>query len=126
MPPGDGYLEDFKSLQESHGFTAKYEPVNEWGQQMFSWMFFLFLMIAVWMFIMRRMGGGSPGGNQIFSIGKSKAKVFEKGDSTHVTFKDVAGVDEAKEELEEMPAVVRLQDDGRRRCTVAVDTCTPT
>ena len=61
MPPGDGYLEDFKTLQENHGFAAKYEPVNEWGQQMFSWIFFLFLMIAVWMFIMRRMGGGTPG-----------------------------------------------------------------
>ena len=102
MPPGDGYLEDFKSLQEEYKFSSKYEPINEWGQQMFSWIFFLFLMIAVWMFIMRRMGGGAPGGNQIFSIGKSKAKVFEKGDSTHVTFKDVAGVDEAKEELEEI------------------------
>ena len=102
MPPGDGYLADFKSLQEEHKFSSKYEPINEWGQQIFSWIFFLFLMIAVWMFIMRRMGGGAPGGNQIFSIGKSKAKVFEKGDSTHVTFKDVAGVDEAKEELEEI------------------------
>jgi cell division protease FtsH len=102
MPPGDGYLEDFKNLEEIHGFTSKYEPVNEWGQQMFSWVFFLVLMIAVWMFIMRRMGGGSPGGNQIFSIGKSKAKVFEKGESTDITFKDVAGVDEAKEELEEI------------------------
>ena len=102
MPPGDGYLADFKSLQEEHKFSSKYEPINEWGQQIFSWIFFLFLMIAVWMFIMRRMGGGASGGNQIFSIGKSKAKVFEKGDSTHVTFKDVAGVDEAKEELEEI------------------------
>jgi len=52
---------------------------------------------------MRRMsGGGGPGGNQIFNIGKSKAKVLEKGESTNVTFKDVAGVDEAKEELEEI------------------------
>jgi ATP-dependent metalloprotease FtsH len=102
MPPGDGYLEDFKILYETHGFTSKYEPVNEWGQQMFSWIFFLVLMIAVWMFIMRRMGGGAPGGNQIFNIGKSKAKIFEKGESTDITFKDVAGVDEAKEELEEI------------------------
>ena len=102
MPPGDGYLEDFRELEKNHGFTSKYEPINEWGQQMFSWIFFLFLMIAVWMFIMRRMSGGAPGGNQIFSIGKSRAKVFEKGESTNVTFKDVAGVDEAKEELEEI------------------------
>ena len=102
MPPGDSYLEDFKALQENHRFAAKYEPINEWGQQMVSWIFFLFIMIAGWMFIMRRMGGGAPGGNQIFSIGKSKAKVFEKGESTNITFKDVAGVDEAKEELEEI------------------------
>ena len=100
MPPGDGYLEDFKALQENHGFAAKYEPINEWGQQMFSWIFFLFIMIAGWMFIMRRMGGGAPGGNQIFSIGKSKAKVLRKVNQ-QIT-KDVAGVEEAKEELEEI------------------------
>ena len=102
MPPGDGYRDDYKSLHEKHGFDSDYEPVSEWGQQMFQWIFFLVIMVVVWMFIIRRMSGGAPGGNQIFNIGKSRAKVMEKGESTNVTFKDVAGVDEAKEELEEI------------------------
>lgn len=45
MPPGDGYYEDFKSLQETHGFTSKYEHVKEWGQQMISWIIFLVIML---------------------------------------------------------------------------------
>ena len=102
MPPGDSYTEDYKKLTDLNNVSSKYEPVNEWGQQMFSWIFFLVIMIAVWMFIMKRMGGGGSAGNQIFSIGKSKAKLHEKGDETGITFKDVAGVDEAKEELEEI------------------------
>jgi ATP-dependent metalloprotease FtsH len=103
MQQDGGYKEHFKELEEEFAFDSEFEPVNEWGQQMISWIFFLVIMVVVWMFIMRRMsGGGGPGGNQIFNIGKSKAKVFEKGESTNVTFKDVAGVDEAKEELEEI------------------------
>jgi ATP-dependent metalloprotease FtsH len=102
MPPGDSYTEDYKELTDSNNIVSKYEPVNEWGQQMFSWIFFLVIMIVVWMFIMKRMGAGGSGGNQIFSIGKSKAKLHEKGNPTDVTFKDVAGVDEAKEELKEI------------------------
>ena len=102
MPPGDSYTDDYKELTDSSNIDSKYEPVNEWGQQMFSWIFFLVIMIVVWMFIMKRIGGGGPGGNQIFNIGKSKAKLHQKGDNTQVTFDDVAGVDEAKEELEEI------------------------
>jgi cell division protease FtsH len=102
MPPGDSYTEDYKQLTDLNNVNSKYEPVNEWGQQMFSWIFFLVIMIVVWMFIMKRMSGGGSAGNQIFSIGKSKAKLHEKGDSTDITFTDVAGVDEAKEELEEI------------------------
>ena len=94
--------DDYKELTDSSNIESKYEPVNEWGQQMFSWIFFLVIMIVVWMFIMKRIGGGGPGGNQIFNIGKSKAKLHQKGDNTQVTFDDVAGVDEAKEELEEI------------------------
>jgi len=102
MPPGDSYTEDYKQLTDLNNVNSKYEPVNEWGQQMFSWIFFLVIMVVVWMFIMKRMSGGGSAGNQIFSIGKSKAKLHEKGNATDITFKDVAGVDEAKEELEEI------------------------
>jgi cell division protease FtsH len=56
------------------------------------------------MFVMRRMSGGSGGGpgGQIFNIGKSRAQVYEKGKSTNVTFKDVAGLEGAKEEIQEI------------------------
>lgn len=61
------------------------------------------IMVIIWMFIMRRVSGGGGGaGGQIFNIGKSKAKLFEKGKGTDVTFKDVAGLEGAKEEIEEI------------------------
>lgn len=64
----------------------------------------IIILIAIWIFVMRRMGGGGGGGGagQIFNIGKSKAKVYEKGKSTDVTFDDVAGLEEAKVEIEEI------------------------
>lgn len=72
---------------------------------MFSWIFPILILVALWMFMMRRVGssmGGGPGG-QIFNIGKSKATLHDK-DSTQVTitFDDVAGLDEAKEEVKEV------------------------
>ena len=70
------------------------------------WNIFPFIaIIGLWMFIMRRMGGGGgaaggPGG--IFNVGKSKAQLFEKGGAVRVTFKDVAGQAEAKQEVQEI------------------------
>lgn len=61
------------------------------------------LLIVVWIFIMRRMsGGGAGGGGQIFNIGKSKAKLFDEKTDTRTSFKDVAGLEGAKEEIEEI------------------------
>ncbi len=61
------------------------------------------LIVAIWIFIMRRMSGGGGGaGAQIFNIGKSKATLFDKNTRVNVTFKDVAGLDEAKEEVMEV------------------------
>ncbi len=63
---------------------------------------FLALLIFGFYFLMRRMtGGGGPGG-QIFNIGKSKAKLFDAENNVKITFKDVAGLDEAKEEVQEI------------------------
>ncbi|MEI8116033.1 MAG: ATP-dependent zinc metalloprotease FtsH [Flavobacteriia bacterium] len=63
------------------------------------------IIIVIWMFVMRRMSGGGGaggGGGQIFNIGKSRAQVYDKGKSTNVTFKDVAGLVGAKEEIVEI------------------------
>ncbi|MFD2718884.1 ATP-dependent zinc metalloprotease FtsH [Hymenobacter monticola] len=63
---------------------------------------FIVLMILGFWFLMRRMGSAGGPGGQIFNIGKSKAALFEGGDKVKVTFKDVAGLEEAKEEVQEI------------------------
>ncbi|MGC6469912.1 MAG: ATP-dependent zinc metalloprotease FtsH [Flavobacteriales bacterium] len=66
------------------------------------WIFPILIMVAIWIFLMRRMsGGGSGPAGQIFNIGKSKATLFDKT-KVNVSFKDVAGLEGAKEEVEEI------------------------
>lgn len=68
----------------------------------------ILIIILIWVFVMRRMSGGGGGaGGQIFNIGKSRAQVYEKGKSTNVTFKDVAGLEGAKEEIQEIVEFLR-------------------
>ncbi|WP_430403661.1 ATP-dependent zinc metalloprotease FtsH [Fluviicola sp.] len=68
----------------------------------------ILIIILIWVFVMRRMsGGGGGGGGQIFNIGKSRAQVYEKGKSTNITFKDVAGLEGAKEEIQEIVEFLR-------------------
>ncbi len=70
----------------------------------------LIFIIAVWLFIMRRMSGGMMGGGGIFSVGKSKAKLFEKDDKStqKITFKDVAGQQGAKQEVQEIVDFLKM------------------
>jgi len=75
---------------------------NLWGEIFISMLPFI-IIIGIWIFIMRRMSGGAGGaGGQIFSIGKSKAKLFDANAQVKVTFKDVAGLEGAKEEVQEI------------------------
>ncbi len=62
----------------------------------------IIIIIGVWIFIMRRMSGGGGGGGQIFNIGKSKAKLFDEKTDIKTSFKDVAGLEGAKEEIQEI------------------------
>ena len=62
----------------------------------------IIFLIIIWIYMMRRMGGGGVGGSSVFSVGKSKAKMYEKGNDLGVTFKDVAGQAGAKQEVQEI------------------------
>ncbi|HZH54244.1 MAG TPA: ATP-dependent zinc metalloprotease FtsH [Sphingobacteriaceae bacterium] len=79
------------------------DRTNAWSGWIFSLMLPLLLIIFFWIFIMRRMGGGGGGpGGQIFNIGKSKATLFDKEAQIKITFNDVAGLEEAKQEVMEI------------------------
>ncbi len=86
---------------------SDYENIIEtnWIAQILGYLLPFGIIVLIWMFVMRRMSGGGGaggGGGQIFNIGKSRAQVYEKGKSTNVTFKDVAGLEGAKEEIVEI------------------------
>jgi len=70
------------------------------------------LIIGIWIYLMRRMSGGAGGGagGQIFNIGKSKAKLFDEKTDTRTSFKDVAGLEGAKEEVEEIVQFLKFPD----------------
>ena len=98
----DKFLE---KAQEDGNFTG--EISYEKKSDMFGTIFWniapIFFIIAIWIFIMRRMGGGGGGGVNPFSVGKSKAQVYEKGNNAiKITFKDVAGQEGAKQEIQEI------------------------
>ena len=98
-----GRLDLFEESLKELGVKPDFDnDRRDWGGEILMWVFFIGIMIAVWMLLMRRIGGGAGPGGQIFNIGKSRAQIFEGGKSTNVTFDDVAGLEGAKEELAEI------------------------
>ncbi len=104
-----GSLELFEEKLErarENGIVFRLEFItieNRWMDALIGFLPII-IIIGVWIFLMRRMssgGAGGPGG-QIFNIGKSKAKLFDKNTDVKVTFKDVAGLEGAKEEVQEI------------------------
>ena len=100
-------LEKYLSTQQKAGKLHDFAYKNEKGNDIWTFLFnfspLIFFIIFIWWFA-RRMGGGSgnggPGG--VFNVGKSKAKMYEKGNDLGITFKDVAGQEGAKQEVEEI------------------------
>ena len=95
-----------KKIDEWQGagvFKGEVEYDHSGGFSSILWTFGpIALLIGFWIFMMRRMSGRDGGGGGVFSVGKSKAKIYDKDNSVNVTFKDVAGLSEAKTEIEEI------------------------
>ncbi len=101
----DKFTEFFETVQaqlpEDQQIGYEVEERSDFSTIFFQWGFLFLILFGFW-FLMRRMtGGGGPGG-QIFNIGKSKAALFDAESKVKVTFEDVAGLDEAKEEVKEI------------------------
>ena len=104
-----GDLQNFeKELKENQvandlDFDKDYITKTNFLDQLFIYLPFIFL-IGLWIYFMRRMSGGGAGGGggQIFSIGKSKAKLFDQDQKVKTSFKDVAGLEGAKEEVKKL------------------------
>ncbi len=99
-------VEDFLNSERQEGkFTGDLDYENKKGNNLVNILISIapiLFLVVIWLFFMRRMGGGSSGSSGVFNVGKSKAKMYEKGSEVNVTFKDVAGQEGAKQEVQEI------------------------
>ena len=101
------FEKNLDAIQKDFDEKDKIYPQNETRKDIFgdllSWLLPVILLVAVWMFIFRRMSSGSGGGpGNIFNVGKSRAQIFDKDTTVKIDFKDVAGLEEAKLEIKEI------------------------
>ncbi len=103
----DVFNSNLKEIQKDIPFSQQVKPDYKteasWLNDILPYLFPILLLVGLWLFIMRRVGGGAGGpGSQIFNIGKSRATLFDSNSKVSVTFEDVAGLEEAKEEVMEV------------------------
>ena len=104
IPSADNFSETVSKWKENNNFNTpiSYDDSSDFSDILWSFGPIL-LLVVFWVFMMRRMSGGGGGGNGgVFSVGKAKAQVFDKNGPIKVTFNDVAGLSEAKQEVEEI------------------------
>lgn len=94
------------ALPAEKRFSVETEERTNYFGKVMDWLLFPIILLALWFFLLRNMsknvGGGGAGGGGIFNVGKSQARLFDKDNHTKVTFKDVAGLEEAKIEVMEI------------------------
>ena len=105
IPSADKFTDELNAWQKEHdtNINVRFEEQKDYFDSLI-WGFGPFLLLIVfWIFLMRRMSGGGGMGGGVFSVGRSKAQLFDKGSNDNkATFKDVAGLTEAKQEVEEI------------------------
>ncbi len=93
----------YKENPTANRVTANFEVRSNYFEPLFNILLMVGFIALLWVFILRRMGGGAGGpGSQIFNIGRSKAQIFDNNAKVNINFSDVAGLDEAKEEVMEV------------------------
>lgn len=101
----EAFSEFYSKIKSEYNYNVEvsYEPNTTSAWEILVSFLPILLIFGLFIYMMRRMsGGGSGGGGGVFSVGKSKAQLYDKGSDLRVTFKDVAGLSEAKEEIEEI------------------------
>ena len=107
VPSNDAFDKSINEFYKDHPqlqpVNVKYEIRQDWWKDVVPWLLPLILIAGLWIFMLRRAGGGIGGGaGNIFNIGKSKAILFDRDEKINITFGDVAGLDEAKVEVQEI------------------------